>query len=192
MAEKNGTEESNSTPRPARRSGRNRKTTRLADSFKEYVENTPADEVNDLSTQLQNALGSIANSSGNAIDVTASCMARMENKQEASAPLSGKNLPSPSNKVPARRSQSMIPVHRPSGDEYYAPKSSSRRNLRAGSELSISMKLNAQRVLAELGEISDDDDDDDDLFRLGVLEGLREESVRALIREDSKYSSQEE
>ena len=82
----------------------------------------------------------------------------------------------------------MIPVHRPSGDEYYAPKSSSRRNSRAGSELSISMKLNAQRVLAELGEISDDDDDDD-LFRLGVLEGLREESVRALIREDSKYSS---
>ena len=57
--------------------------------------------------------------------------------------------------------------------EYYEPKSSSRRNSRAGSELAASMKLHAQQALAELGELSDDDDDDQVI--LGVLEELKEE-----------------
>ena len=56
--------------------------------------------------------------------------------------------------------------------EYYEPKSSSRRNSRAGSELAASMKLHAQQALAELGELSDDDDDQ---VILGVLEELKEE-----------------
>eukprot|EP00584_Thalassiosira_punctigera_P012864 CAMPEP_0172550880 /NCGR_PEP_ID=MMETSP1067-20121228/33392_1 /TAXON_ID=265564 ORGANISM="Thalassiosira punctigera, Strain Tpunct2005C2" /NCGR_SAMPLE_ID=MMETSP1067 /ASSEMBLY_ACC=CAM_ASM_000444 /LENGTH=247 /DNA_ID=CAMNT_0013338559 /DNA_START=20 /DNA_END=759 /DNA_ORIENTATION=+ len=56
---------------------------------------------------------------------------------------------------------------------YYLPKSSSRRNSRAGSELSISMKINAQKALAELGEITDDDEDDDWL----ALDCMREETA---------------
>jgi len=188
MAE-NRTEESISSdmPRPpARRSGRNRRTTPLAKSFKELIDETPADEVRDLSNQLQQALGSIANGpdgNNDAIDVTASCIARVESSSDKRLPSNPQRMLRP---MSITNLESMN--RRPSGDEYYAPKSSSRRNSRAGSELAMSMKLSAQRMLAELGEISDDDDDP---ILLGGLDGLREESLRGIMREDSQYSPHE-
>lgn len=63
----------------------------------------------------------------------------------------------------------------PEWDGYYKPISSSRRNSRAGSELAMSMKLSAQKALAELGEVSDDSDDDDWL----ALPLLKEEHLSA-------------
>ena len=60
-------------------------------------------------------------------------------------------------------------IRRPSGEAYYTPISTSRRNSRAGSEIAMSMKLNAAAVIAELGDISSDDDDDDDFLGEGPV-----------------------
>jgi len=182
----------NTTPtrRPARRSGRNRKTTKLADSFKEYVDSTPVDEVDELSLQLQHALAAISGptpaaeaANGAPVDVTASCLGRVQHHDGRGRTFGSSMIV----KSQPRRERSMSPI-RVSGEEFYMPKSSSRRNSRAGSELAISMKITAQKALAEMGEVSDDEDED--LFKLGAIEGLdslREESIRGILREGSNY-----
>ena len=160
-----------------RRSGRNRKSTPLSASLKEYVDKAPPDEVLDLKSQLETAIGSVANgnSSSGSTNATAS-----DAKEDSSSP-SAQRL---------RDDEAAAAHRRPSG-EFYNPTSSSRRNSRAGEELRLSMKLDAQKVLAELGEISDDDSDVVELRRVGLLEGLREESMRELVKEDSKEKPDE-
>ena len=158
-----------------RRSGRNRKSTPLSASLKEYVDKAPPDEVLDLKSQLETAIGSVANgnSSSGSTNATAS-----DAKEDSSSPS-------------AQRLRDDEVANRRPSNEFYNPTSSSRRNSRAGEELRLSMKLDAQKVLAELGEISDDDSDDVELRRVGLLEGLREESVRELVKEDSKEKPDE-
>lgn len=46
-------------------------------------------------------------------------------------------------------------------DGYYKPASSRRNSSKEGGELIQSMKLNAAKLLAELGDIADDSDEDD-------------------------------
>ena len=73
-------------------------------------------------------------------------------------------------------------------DGYYKPVSSSRRNSRAGSELSISMKKAAMAALAELGEVTDDEDDDDWL----AMPVLKEEKSGGLLMNDSNCDQKKE
>lgn len=185
---------------PARRSARDRaaKTGDLASSFTKYVDSAPPQEVKDLTDQLQRALGAIANDA-EAEGGAAEGDAGTDNANlEGAAAQPGRRRARRSNSPPSSPLKSSITsttsppsasLTRPGGDEYYAPKSSSRRNSRAGSELAASMKLAAQKALAELGELKDDGEDDDELVRAGVLEGVREESVRRLLREDGKLEA---
>ena len=192
------------SPPPARRSGRNRRNrTPLVESFKEFVDNTPAEEVQDLSDQLHRALGSIANGPGSISGtsfaggggdgvIMSSCVARVQRSQSIDVPTAkisdsttttnGSNNNDRLATNPQRENRTSIgasmsidvesSIMRRMSGEYYEPKSSSRRNSRAGSELAASMKLHAQQALAELGELSDDEDDQ---VILGVLEELKEE-----------------
>jgi hypothetical protein len=68
--------------------------------------------------------------------------------------------------------------------EYYGPSKTTRRNSRAGKELISSMKMKAQEVLAELGDLDDSEHSSGSGLGLGEL---REESMRAIMREDSKH-----
>lgn len=118
------------------------KKTSLAVSFKDFDDRTPSHEVEDLSNQLQQALGSIANdpeAKGNgAIDIAASCVARVETSSNHRLPSNPQRNSRPKS---IANHESMCPsaLLIPSGDEFYAPKSSSRRNSWAGSVRSINM-----------------------------------------------------
>lgn len=71
--------------------------------------------------------------------------------------------------------------------EYYGPKLTSRGKSCAGKELISSMKMKAQDVLAELGNLDDSDSESSSVGDLGLGGLLREESLRGILREDSKY-----
>ena len=68
--------------------------------------------------------------------------------------------------------------------EYYGPSRTTRRNSKAGKELISSMKMKAHEVLAELGDLDDSEHSNGSGLGLGEL---REESMRAIMREDSKH-----
>ena len=68
--------------------------------------------------------------------------------------------------------------------EYYVPSRTTRRNSKAGKELISSMKMKAHEVLAELGDLDDSEHSNGSGLGLGEL---REESMRAIMREDSKH-----
>ena len=64
-------------------------------------------------------------------------------------------------------------------DEYYGPTPTSRRGSCGGKELISSMKIKAQEVLAELGDIGDSDSSDDRYGGL-CLNDLQDDSMRVL------------
>jgi len=224
---KNKTEGESSIPTPQRRLGRNRKTTPLVASIKEYVDSTTRSEMEALSNELTIALGSISNgnqstpesittgpttngaaalgglrrTSGAASQQQkqkATSAGRMilgipsVQEQEASTTTPSLRAASSTGQLSRRRSSAARSGRNtsstascvakiPSWDGYYKPKASSRRNSQAGSELVTSMKLSAQNVLLELGEISDDENDEDWLG----LSLVEEESVRGGVQENS-------
>jgi len=226
---KNKTEGESSVPTPQRRLGRNRKTTPLVASIKEYVDSTTRSEMEALSNELTIALGSISNgnqstpesittgpttnangaaalgglrrTSGAASQQQkqkATSAGRMilgipsVQEQEASTTTPSLRAASSTGQLSRRRSSAARSGRNtsstascvakiPSWDGYYKPKASSRRNSQAGSELVTSMKLSAQNVLLELGEISDDENDEDWLG----LSLVEEESVRGGVQENS-------
>ena len=195
MAAANGSSSRAAQDPPARRSARDRaaKTGDLASSFTKYVDSAPPQEVKDLTDQLQRALGAIANDAeaeGGAAEGDAGTdNANLEGAAAQPGRRRARRRSNSAASLTSATSPTSASLTRPAGDEYYAPKSSSRRNSRAGSELAASMKLAAQKALAELGELKDDGEDDDELVLTGVLEGVREESVRRLLREDSKLEA---
>lgn len=110
----------------ARQSG-----TTLASSFKQFVGNASSTEIEEFSTQLNEALNAVSIND----DETATATDKDSN-----------NL---------RGSQ-----RRPSEGEFYAPQPTSRRNSKVGEQLLASMKQTAADLLAELGDLDDDDDID--------------------------------
>ncbi len=151
----NPSSESNSRRRS---SARRRHTTTLAGSFKKFIDDTPAEEMDEISTQLQEALGVIPPSITESFTLKDSSVIAVEDSAEA---------------MPNFKA-----LRRHTGEAYYTPRSTQRRVSRAGSEIADNMKLCATMALAELGEISDDDDE---LFveQLGVT-GEMQVSVKEL------------
>ena len=132
-----------------------------------------------MSDQLQAALGAVANGG----DVAASCIGRVQSAVPSTTAAEEKTSASnnivPTNSLRQKRAsvgasmsievESTV-FRRMSGDEYYTPKSSSRRNSGVrGSELAKSMKEQAQQALLELGEISDDEEEE---IMKGIVRGL--------------------
>lgn len=226
------------SPRPVRRSGRNRQRNQtLVASFTHSIGTLPANEVQELSDELYKALGSIANdpnddygsNSGAQSEVvreggierrggdfvSASCVGRVQHqpidtaaattlvplndasserqiRRGESIPLDDNDTQTSARQIRANSQQLFASMsidieksiaRRSPGDEYYAPKSSSRRNSRAGSELAANMKLCAQQALAELGDVSDDENDEDLLIRgiVNGLEGVKEDESFRIV-----------
>ena len=230
------------SPRPVRRSGRNRQRNQtLVASFTHSINTLPANEVQELSDELHKALGNIVNGpnddygfnsgaqdqgqvvreGGAGIErrggdfVSASCVGRVQYqpidiaaattlvplndasserqiRRGESIPLDDNDTQTSARQIRANSQQLFASMsidieksiaRRSSGDEYYAPKSSSRRNSRAGSELAANMKLCAQQALAELGDVSDDENDEDLLIRgiVNGLEGVKEDESFRIV-----------
>ena len=153
-----------------RRSGRNHSRTTLSESFKEYIEGASSSELHDFSCQLQNVLGALSIDRSNNIAVSnSSSLPIIAAASTATAPRRSPskgalNERSDFNDATAHPhcSTNSAATHmnrRLSGEYFYNPLSTSRRNSAKGEELAISMKVNAATMLAELGSISDDDDD---------------------------------
>lgn len=196
----------------------------LIESFKEYVDSIPHSEVEDLSNQLNIALGAITTSKQQPNNTRSSTglsgggglrrTSGSQQRQQAAAstgrmllsrppsavvkedktPSLGrgaastgqlnnrKRLPSNSrraSKIGEGVASSCAAII-PKWDGNYKPKSSSRRHSRAGSALSMSMKLSAQNALADLGEVSDDDEDEDWLQLSLLNEGNMSEIIEGV------------
>lgn len=202
----------------------------LIESFNEYVDSIPHSEVEDLSNQLNIALGAITTSKqqpnntrsstglsgGGGLRRTSGSQQRQQaaastgrmllsrppsavvkedktpslgrgaaSTREIKASSTGqlnnkKRLPSNSRRASnmGKGVASSCAAIIPKWDGNYKPKSSSRRHSREGSALSMSMKLSAQNMLADLGEVSDDDEDEDwlqlSLLNEGNMSGIIE------------------
>jgi len=120
-------------------SARRRHTTTLAGSFKKFIDDTPAEEMDEISTQLQDALGVIPPSITQSFTLKDTSVIAVEDS--------------------AKDMLGFKALRRHTGEAYYTPRSTQRRVSRAGSEIADNMKICATMALAELGEISDDDDD---------------------------------
>lgn len=205
----------------------------LIESFKEYVDSIPHSEVEDLSNQLNIALGAITTSKQQPNNTRSSTglsgggglrrTSGSQQRQQAAAASAGRMLLSrpPSAVVKADKTPSLgrgaastreikasstgqlnnkkrLPSNSrrasnmgkgvasscaaiiPKWDGNYKPKSSSRRHSREGSALSMSMKLSAQNMLADLGEVSDDDEDEDWLQLSLLNEGNMSEIIEGV------------
>ncbi|KAL7532372.1 hypothetical protein ACHAWF_004110 [Thalassiosira exigua] len=144
----------NGTRRPSRNRSKNNMT--LKDSFTMFLQNSPQDEIEAMTKQILDSVNKKKMRPNNGANATFSPV-HVRGRRKGS-------------KAGRRRSASINNADLPMvwlGS--YKPVSSSRRNSGvAGTELAASMKLNAQKLLAELGDLVSDDDDDD--LGLGVLD----------------------
>lgn len=143
----------------ARKSGSQSKTkSGLDESFKDYIESADPNELADFSSALGQALDTLT-----ATLTTASKRSTATATAAASASLLSSSPPRTflvATSDGSSNGNTASDSNNNSYDDFYAPKSTSRRNSRAGSELAASMKLNAAAVLEALGDVSDEDDDD--------------------------------
>jgi hypothetical protein len=143
----------------ARKSGSQSKAkSGLDESFKDYIESADPNELADFSSALGQALDTLT-----ATLTTASKRSTATATAAASASLLSSSPPRTflvATSDGSSNGNTASDSNNNSYDDFYAPKSTSRRNSRAGSELASSMKLNAAAVLEALGDVSDEDDDD--------------------------------
>ena len=158
--------------------------TTLASSFKQFVGNASATEIQMFSTQLTAALNAVSlnDDQTSFSDASSSPLNNSNNGSDNNA--ADDNINNKDNN--GQQQQQQRPRSESNSSDFYQPQPTSRRNSKAGEELVKNMKLTAAELLAELGDISDDDDDAADCIgnRVG-LASLREESVGAVLREDS-------
>ena len=140
------TSSSSSSRRPPR-SERFKKPT-LNGSFTAFLQNNPKEEVERLTNHIMAAVAKQNQRSDT----------KNNNKDnETFSPIQQRRRP-----ANRRRSNSITNADLPMNwDGYYKPASSRRNSSKEGGELVQSMKLNAAKLLAELGDIADDSDEDD-------------------------------
>mmetsp|Transcript_498 Transcript_498/g.974 ORF Transcript_498/g.974 Transcript_498/m.974 type:complete len:254 (+) Transcript_498:184-945(+) len=144
----------------------------LTDSFASLLQNNPKEEVEKLTNCIMEAVAKCSdNKSSNykTNNETFAPMPTQTQQQPQGQRFAGQRRRRTTNR---RRSNSINNADiNMNWMGFYKPVSSRRNSSREGGELVASMKLNAAKLLAELGNISDDsEDEDDDLLQLDVLE----------------------